>query len=469
MRPLQNRDRNKMAKLTPGKRKVIDLTADDSEDEAATSRLPKTRRGETHPSSRDSQSLSTINGGRTSSFQGGSQFSYGHSSSSQQHSLDERTAWLADDDDDFNLIVASTQDNAEGSDQFHPYGEMPTKIVGVQYYKGYSNPGEYILMRREPGNPYDSNAIRIDNVAGTQIGHIPRRVAEKLARYIDERSLLMEGRLAGEIGQFDCALTVFLYGPDPQSDRGQELQTRMKSDKLPIKALQAAEKAKKQREKEKAQAEKQRLAEARRAAAGGQGSRIPSNGSSQFANQMTPSGSSQVDMSDILEASQRIDPRSLSKNAEKLGASEEELANMRMATQPQAIETKLLPYQLQALQWLLDQEQPQLPDGGSGKSVQLWRADKGSQYTNLASNYSTRSPTLASGGILADDMGLGKTLQMISLVAVDAERFGRGPTLVSLMELNVLDDILTFLQDYSTSHRLVELDWAGFFPCEERA
>jgi SWI/SNF-related matrix-associated actin-dependent regulator of chromatin subfamily A3 len=31
---------------------------------------------------------------------------------------------------------------------------------------------------------YDSNAIRVDNVLGRQIGHIPRAVAEKLAPYL---------------------------------------------------------------------------------------------------------------------------------------------------------------------------------------------------------------------------------------------------------------------------------------------
>lgn len=31
---------------------------------------------------------------------------------------------------------------------------------------------------------YDYNAIRVDNVFGNQIGHLPRKVVEKLAPYI---------------------------------------------------------------------------------------------------------------------------------------------------------------------------------------------------------------------------------------------------------------------------------------------
>lgn len=56
--------------------------------------------------------------------------------------------------------------------------------MGVQYYTGYATIGEYVLVRREPGNRYDSNALRVENVQQDQIGHIPRTVAAKLAKYI---------------------------------------------------------------------------------------------------------------------------------------------------------------------------------------------------------------------------------------------------------------------------------------------
>ena len=59
-----------------------------------------------------------------------------------------------------------------------------------------------MLLKREPGNPYDNNAIRVDNVAHTQIGHIPRRVAEKLAKYMGNRSLRTEAQLTGHIGSY---------------------------------------------------------------------------------------------------------------------------------------------------------------------------------------------------------------------------------------------------------------------------
>ena len=61
---------------------------------------------------------------------------------------------------------------------------LHTKAVGVQYYTGYASVGEYVLVRREPSNPYDSNALRVENVQRDQIGHIPRAIAAKLAKYM---------------------------------------------------------------------------------------------------------------------------------------------------------------------------------------------------------------------------------------------------------------------------------------------
>ena len=82
-------------------------------------------------------------------------------------------------------------------------GILNTKIVGIQYYRGHATNGEFVIIRREPSNPvctvsdslclytssnsdmqYDHNAIRVDNVRREQIGHIPRQMAAKLARYM---------------------------------------------------------------------------------------------------------------------------------------------------------------------------------------------------------------------------------------------------------------------------------------------
>ncbi|KAF2485484.1 SNF2 family N-terminal domain-containing protein [Neohortaea acidophila] len=394
--------------------------------------------------------------------------------SSQQHSRAEREAWLAprndraridlveedDDDDDYFAAIPSTQAASVNTESLHHYGDLPTKIVGVQYYRGYASAGEQVLFKREPGNPYDRNAIRCDNVANTQMGHIPRRIAAKLSKFMDNSFLHVEGELAGEMGQFDCAISVRMYGPDPQSEEGVLLAAEMKAEKLPLNGLKAAEKEEQAREKAKKEAEKkrqreeqQRIAEARRAAAlGGTGlgarSMAPPSQNG-WSNSSQAGPNAQPVMADILEASQRFNPREIGHATDQYGNKEEALKNMPLADQPKGIRTQMLPYQLQALSWLLDREHPQLPPPGSKQAVQLWkRSDRQGLFTNLATTFSVKEPVLTAGGILADDMGLGKTIEMIALLAADKEKSGQKCHTLIVAPLSVLSNWKTQIETH---------------------
>lgn len=94
--------------------------------------------------------------------------------------------YLGGDSEGTELIDLS-QDVEEGFGWIS-VGFIHGKIVGIRYYDGYATPGEQVMVKREPSNPYDPNAIRIDNVQGAQIGHIPRQLAEKLAPYLVRHS-----------------------------------------------------------------------------------------------------------------------------------------------------------------------------------------------------------------------------------------------------------------------------------------
>ncbi len=50
--------------------------------------------------------------------------------------------------------------------------------------------GEFVALVREPRNPYDGNAVRVDTLGGTQVGHITRKHAPGLAPLMDDRSRL---------------------------------------------------------------------------------------------------------------------------------------------------------------------------------------------------------------------------------------------------------------------------------------
>ena len=41
------------------------------------------------------------------------------------------------------------------------YVTLRTEVVGVQYYPGLVGRGEYVMLRRQPENQYDSNAVQV--------------------------------------------------------------------------------------------------------------------------------------------------------------------------------------------------------------------------------------------------------------------------------------------------------------------
>ncbi|KAL8685772.1 MAG: hypothetical protein Q9218_007554, partial [Villophora microphyllina] len=329
-------------------------------------------------------------------------------SSQSQPTQSQRDSWIEEDDANDTILLPQGADN------------------GDDYTEQYE-----LYVCREPTNPYDRNAIRIANVMRDQIGHIGKRDAAKLAPYMDANRLLVEGSLAGIKGEYDCPITLRLYGPsDPR--KKQDLVDDMRRAKLPLDGIvqRAKEAKKKQIEALKKIKEAQKTGKWTKSS--GQTFDYASSQSQYSNSQPSASQEPMQTMDNILEISQRINPREMGEVVEKFGTGEEVLSKMTMADQPTRLATKMLPYQRQALKWLLEHEVPQLPPQGSIEPVQMWKrnARDSSLFTNMATNYSIKNvkPTLASGGILADDMGLGKTLEMISLMVSDP--LEKGPTLI---------------------------------------
>ncbi|RAR06000.1 meiotically up-regulated 71 protein [Stemphylium lycopersici] len=332
------------------------------------------------------------------------------------------------DEDEEEDASQEVPDTTQGYNQQHYeyvlYGAKQDKIVGVRYYNGYATTGELVVLRREPTNPYDTNAIRVNNVQGEQIGHLPRGLAAKLARYMDERSLLIEVQLTGPKEFYECPIELRFYGTNDPAIR-ERLMNRMKNDRLPVglaaarqRNESAAIREQERRAKEAARREKKQAAAVRRHQAVENSTTEFAAGSSQ--EQLAMPGPS---MEDIIGGSERFNPRNIEKMVEEFGIKEEDLASAAMpqAFQPTALVTELHPFQLQGLQWMLDKENPQLPAPGTRGVVQLWQRHtlEANLFTNVATNFSIKAPTLASGGILGDDMGLGKTIQTISLILAD--------------------------------------------------
>ncbi|MDD5388629.1 MAG: HIRAN domain-containing protein [Gallionellaceae bacterium] len=71
-------------------------------------------------------------------------------------------------------------------------------LAGFQYHAGAAlfalmNVGDHLTLRREPDNPYDAKAVRVE-WHGTQIGYAPRADNVDLARLMD-RGTPVEARI----------------------------------------------------------------------------------------------------------------------------------------------------------------------------------------------------------------------------------------------------------------------------------
>jgi SWI/SNF-related matrix-associated actin-dependent regulator of chromatin subfamily A3 len=53
-----------------------------------------------------------------------------------------------------------------------------TKCVGCRFYDGIVHPGEFVQLKREPENQYDSNAIRVDSIDGVKVGHVAAKTGD---------------------------------------------------------------------------------------------------------------------------------------------------------------------------------------------------------------------------------------------------------------------------------------------------
>jgi hypothetical protein len=84
--------------------------------------------------------------------------------------LDEELEPTKEEDDESNVVC---------------FGNVELKVVGIQQYDGVVSKREQLRLVREPLNPYDRNAIRVDNQSREQVGHVSRQQASVLAPLLD--------------------------------------------------------------------------------------------------------------------------------------------------------------------------------------------------------------------------------------------------------------------------------------------
>ncbi|NWR35794.1 HLTF factor, partial [Tachuris rubrigastra] len=255
----------------------------------------------------------------------------------------------------------------EDTDSAILYGTLRRSIVGLRYYTGIVNNNEMVALQREPNNPYDKNAVKVNNVNGDQVGHIKKELAAALAGIMDNKVAVVEG--------------VVLYGaknsftmPVEMSFWGREENKEAVLDQLKRHGFKLAPPPKED-----------------------------GFGSKWFSGRAGPSYSAPG------HAAVQLTTEQLKGEFDKLFEDLKEDDKTCEMEAAEAIGTLLLPHQKQSLGWMVSRE-------NSNDLPPFWE-ERSNFYYNTLTNYAEKKrPKNVLGGILADDMGLGKTLTTIALI-----------------------------------------------------
>ncbi|XP_061861855.1 helicase-like transcription factor isoform X2 [Colius striatus] len=286
--------------------------------------------------------------------------SYSSSSSSDFYSRLELEEFVS---------VGDASGAEEDTDSAVLYGTLRGSIVGLRYYTGIVNNNEMVALQREPNNPYDKNAVKVNNVNGEQVGHIKKELAAALAVIMDNKLALVEGIVPyGAKNAFTMPVQMSFWGREENKEAVQD-QLKKHGFKLapPLKGSQ-----------------------------GGFGADWIS-------------GRAGLSYSAPLHAAVQLTSEQLKSEFDKLFEDLKEDDKTCEMEGAEAVGTLLLPHQKQALAWMVSRE-------NNNDLPPFWE-ERSNFYYNILTNFAQKQrPKNVLGGILADDMGLGKTLTTIALI-----------------------------------------------------
>ncbi|XP_029818212.1 helicase-like transcription factor [Manacus vitellinus] len=269
---------------------------------------------------------------------------------------------------DFDFL-GDTSVAEEDTDSAILYGTLRGSIVGLRYYTGIVNNNEMVALQREPNNPYDKNAVKVNNVNGDQVGHIKKELAAALAGIMDNKLAVVEGIVPyGAKNSFTMPVELSFWGREENKEAVLD-QLKRHGFKLapPLKGSEY------------------------------------DFGSKWISGRAGPSYSAPV------HAAVPLTTEQLKGEFDKLFEDLKEDDKTCEMEAAEAIGTLLLPHQKQALGWMVSRE-------NTNDLPPFWE-ERSNFYYNTLTNYAEKKrPKNVLGGILADDMGLGKTLTTIALI-----------------------------------------------------
>uniref|UniRef100_A0A383WDF9 Uncharacterized protein n=1 Tax=Tetradesmus obliquus TaxID=3088 RepID=A0A383WDF9_TETOB len=300
--------------------------------------------------------------------------------------------------------AATAAAGSQADDEEQPEAELEfigcfkTVIVGIRYYTGRVGVNEMVKFVREPRNPYDANAVKVENTNGEQVGHLKRELVYEIASMLDADQLRIEGVMpGGSRSTFTMPVTIYCFVSS--TDVGVALRRKVASLGLQFTAMSLQEAA--------------AAAAAAGHGSGGRGGRGSSSGGR--------GGGAAAAGPQVYLAPAQLE-NSLNRLFEDLYSSA--ASRPRMDASDEVL-SQLFPHQQEALAWMVNRENsntlPPFWSAAAPTGRGAAAAAGGVVYTNTLTNFETSTrPEPLRGGILADDMGLGKTLMVIALIATNA-------------------------------------------------
>ncbi len=85
---------------------------------------------------------------------------------------------------------------------------LETYIAGTCYYQADEvrhllSPSDHLILRRQPTNPYDSNAIEIFTTDNIKLGYVPAAVNQPYAELMDQGEQVKAKIVDVELGPFE--------------------------------------------------------------------------------------------------------------------------------------------------------------------------------------------------------------------------------------------------------------------------
>jgi single-stranded-DNA-specific exonuclease len=98
---------------------------------------------------------------------------------------------------------------------YSPGDTVLTKVVGVTFDGRQAvikqmTAGEMLLLKREPYNRYDTNAIRVERLNGSQIGYLSKDLAQEIAAQFDHVEGSVKGKVIEVVGGYEPGYSIGL-------------------------------------------------------------------------------------------------------------------------------------------------------------------------------------------------------------------------------------------------------------------